>query len=74
MPARAASAAMAVASTLEATPPPENRRIIVRNRGVTLGEFYQQISRRLSHQFGRGVRGVESTAKAIFDPQETLTP
>ncbi len=30
--------------------------IIVRNGGVTLTEFYQQISRRLRHQFGRGVR------------------
>ena len=28
--------------------------IIVRNRGMTLTVFYQQISRRLRHQFGRG--------------------
>jgi hypothetical protein len=32
--------------------------IIVRNRGITLTVFYQQISRRLRDQFGRGVGDV----------------
>jgi hypothetical protein len=30
--------------------------ILVENRGMTLTEFYQQKSRRLTHQFGRRVR------------------
>jgi hypothetical protein len=30
--------------------------ILSRNRGMTLTEFYQQISRRLRHQFGMGVQ------------------
>jgi len=29
--------------------------IIAKNRGITLTVFYQQISRRLREQFGRGV-------------------
>ena len=35
---------------------------------MTLTEFYQQESRRLRHQFGRGVRDVESIAKGKFRP------
>jgi len=42
----------------------ESSGIIMRNRGITLTEFYQQISRRLRHQFGRGVLGVKGYAAA----------
>ena len=40
----------------------------VGNVSITLTEFYQQISRRLRHQFGRGVRNVECIAKGKFRP------
>ncbi len=33
---------------------------------MTLTEFYQQISRRLRHQFGRGVRNIEIIVKGEF--------
>ena len=35
------------------------RGVFLRNRGMTLTEFYQQIFGRLRDQFGRGVRDVE---------------
>jgi hypothetical protein len=44
--------------------------IIVEIRGITLTEFYQQKSRRLRYQFGRGVRNVERVV--VFEERGVL--
>jgi hypothetical protein len=40
---------------------------------MTLPEFYQQISRRLRHQFGSGVRDAKSIVKGKFQLRKYLT-
>ncbi len=40
---------------------------------MTLPEFYQQISRRLRDQFGRGVRGVRLTGRMVTLCRGSLT-